>query len=144
MYTCILNAYVHARVERDRTSRFTYSSILLDYQTDMMILIGASLSRPHINGTAMHAIYGICMYVCMCGTSVIRVLLHRLCTGLHAIFCAEKSALKNNCSNLAHLCNISLVVSRLRIKDLLVEKSGYGQNDNDSTVPCQWRPQANW
>ena len=24
-----------------------------------------SLSKPHINGTAMRAIYGTCMYVCM-------------------------------------------------------------------------------
>ena len=29
------------------------------------ILIGASLSKPHINGTAMRAIYGICIYVYM-------------------------------------------------------------------------------
>ena len=28
-------------------------------------LIGASLSEPHINGTAMRAIYGICIYVYM-------------------------------------------------------------------------------
>ena len=54
--------------------------------------IGASLSEPHINGTAMRAIYGICiyvyMYICiyvymyiyMYGTSVIRAPLHRLCT----------------------------------------------------------------
>ena len=53
----------------------------------------------------------------MYGTSFIRAPLHRLCTGPHAIFCAEKSALKNTTataySNLVHLCNISLVVSRL-------------------------------
>ena len=64
--------------------------------------------------TWRHCMY-ICIYVYMYGTSIIRVLLHRLCTGLHAIFCAEKSVLKNNCdrkSNLVHLCNISLV-SRL-------------------------------
>ncbi len=28
-------------------------------------IIGASLSEPHINGTAMRAIYGICIYVYM-------------------------------------------------------------------------------
>ena len=69
----------------------------------LILVIGASLSEPHINGTAMRAIYGICMYVymyiCMYGMSVIRVPLHRLCTGPHAIFCAEKSALKNNCDS---------------------------------------------
>ncbi len=42
--------------------------------------------------------------------------LRKLCTGPHAIFCAEKSVLKTTataCSKLAYLCNISLVVSRL-------------------------------
>ena len=75
-------------------------------------IIGASLSEPHINGTAMRAIYGICMYVyvcmymyvyiyvCMYGTSIIHAPLHRLYTGPHAIFCAEKSALKNNCNSM--------------------------------------------
>ena len=29
------------------------------------LFIGASLSEPHINGTAMRAIYGICIYVYM-------------------------------------------------------------------------------
>ena len=31
----------------------------------MALIIGASLSEPHINGTAMRAIYGICIYVYM-------------------------------------------------------------------------------
>ena len=32
----------------------------------LTIIIGASLTEPHINGTAMHAIYGIiCIYVCI-------------------------------------------------------------------------------
>ena len=66
-----------------------------DFIHDIGGMIGASLSEPHINGTAMRAIYGICIY----GTSVIRAPLHRLCTGPHAIFCAEKSALKNNCDS---------------------------------------------
>ena len=44
-----------------------------------MTVIGVSLSEPHVNGTAMRAIY---VYgICMCGTSVIRVPLHRLYTG---------------------------------------------------------------
>ena len=30
-----------------------------------VIIIGTSLSEPHINSTAMRAICGICMYVCM-------------------------------------------------------------------------------
>ena len=63
-------------------------------------MIGASLSEPHINSTAMRAIYGICICVYMYGASVIRAPLHRLCTGPHAIFCAEKSALKNNCDSM--------------------------------------------
>ena len=42
----------------------------------------------------------IYMYICMYGTSIIRAPLHRLCTGPHAIFCAEKSALKNNCDSM--------------------------------------------
>ena len=83
-------------------------------------VIGASLSEPYINGTAMRAIYGICMYVYMYGTSVIRAPLHKLCTGPHAIFVLKSLRSKTTataCSNLVHLCNISLVVSCLRIKD---------------------------
>ena len=92
-----------------------------------VVLIGASLSKPHINGTAMRAIYGIYiyvyMYICMVRPSSARrfidpvrtrlglaqphaiesfVLKSHPCTasGLHAIFCAEKSALKNNCDSM--------------------------------------------
>ena len=55
----------------------------------IVVVIGASLSEPHINGTAMRAIYGICiyvymyiciyvyMYICIYGTSVTRAPLHR-------------------------------------------------------------------
>ena len=49
--------------------------------TMRLIIIGASLSEPHINGTAMRAIYGVCMYVCMYARSVwYDAPLHRLCT----------------------------------------------------------------
>ena len=40
--------------------------LLTDRQTHRRTtIIGASLSEPHINGTAMRAIYGICIYVYM-------------------------------------------------------------------------------
>ena len=88
-------------------------------------VIGASLSEPHINGTAMRAIYGICIYVymyiciyiCMVRPSSARRFIdfvrrgqgrpHAIfcadqrhppaALGPHAIFCTEKSALKENC-----------------------------------------------
>ena len=49
---------------------------------------------PHKRYSNVHNIWY------MYGTSVIRTPLHRLCTGPHAIFCAEKSALKNNCDSM--------------------------------------------
>ena len=39
--------------------------IYMWYCTVAREIIGASLSEPHINGTAMRAIYGICIYVYM-------------------------------------------------------------------------------
>ena len=44
--------------------RFNFISTIY-YETSRYYVIGASLSEPHINGTAMRAIYGICIYVYM-------------------------------------------------------------------------------
>ena len=87
----------------------------------MKCLIGASLSDPHINGTAMRAIYGIyvCMYVCMvrlssAGRFIDSVQGHMQSFVLKSL---RSKITATACSNLVHLCNISLVVSRLRVKD---------------------------
>ena len=103
----------HAAGERDTRLNTVEPPVPQKFIVARTMLIGASLSEPHINGTAMCTIYGICM---VHGTSVIRAPLHRLCIGPHAIFCAESLRSKTTataCSNLAHLCNISLMVSHL-------------------------------
>ena len=78
-------------------------------------IIGASLSEPHINSTAMLAIYGICIYVCMVCLSSARRFIDSV-QGRMQSFVLKSLRSKTTvtaCSNLAHLCNISLVVSRL-------------------------------
>ena len=77
----------------------------------MIVLIGVSLSEPHINSTAMHIIY--CMYVCMVQPSSTRYFIDSV-QGRMQSFVLKSLRSKTTatvCSNLARLCNTSLVVS---------------------------------
>ena len=102
-------------------------AIMFGFYLNHSHIIGASLSEPHINGTAMRAIYGICiyvyMYICMVRPSSARRFIDSVrrgqgrphaifcadqrhphaASGPHAIFCAEKSALKKNCNSMQRI-----------------------------------------
>ena len=115
-----------------------------------ILFIGMSLREPHINSIAMRAIYGTCMYVCMYVCMVRPSSARRF---IDSIQCRMQSFVLKSlhskitvtaCSNLAHLCNISLVVLRL-IKDQRLAcreiRIWPEQQQQHRTVPV--RPQAN-
>ena len=68
-------------------------------------LIGASLSEPHINGTAVREVY-----VCIYGTTVTRAPLHTFstkaaCNDFGCKVCVVKTT-ATFCSNIAHIVAI--------------------------------------
>ena len=67
------------------------------------------------------------MYICIYGTSAIHAPLHRLCTGPHAIFCAEKSAL--------HFpCGVTFKDQRLACREIRIRPKRQRQH---RTVPVE-------
>ena len=90
-------------------------SVMLTRYGHLNAIIGASLSNPHINSTAMHAIYGICIYVCMVRPSSARRFIDSVQSHMQSFVLKSlrSKTIATACSNLVHLCNISLVVSRL-------------------------------